>query len=471
MSILIKNGLLVHPDRIEAGEILIDGEFIVKIAPEISRQDLGALEWGELEIIDAGGGWVFPGFIDAHTHYGLGEGSDATADDFFTGSRAAAWGGITTFIDFSDQVPERTLLQGALLRINQASDSILDYSLHQGIYRYHPRISSELDELISAGIRTLKIFTTYDEFGVKLDSCTWDALFSICRQKKILLCVHGEDDDVIRGVEISLGADLPDPSLHSVLRPAEAEAAAFLKVGKAAFKADIPLYLVHISSRAGLEAVEKLRKQGLTVGTETAPHYLFLTNEKLGNKDGALYLMTPPLRCEEDRTGILNALVQGQIDVVATDHCSYRPERKLSESDCRNIPAGVPGSEEMSGLIYSGCVSPGKIDIIRMENLFCSSPAKIFGLYPLKGSLLPGSHGDIAIFSAGIKGSYDSRKLHSASGYTIYEGFPRTGAASVTILRGKVLVRNEVFLGEPGYGRFIPSGVSSLYDDNNTGGR
>jgi len=450
MGLLIRNGTLVLPDRLEISDIHIGGNKILSVYPQFDSAGISR----ETEVIDASGLYVFPGFIDAHTHYGLGEGSEQTADGFFEGSRAAAFGGITTFIDFSDQIPGMSLVQGALKRISEAGDSVVDYTLHQGIYRMRETLHSELDDLKQMGISTVKLFTTYREFGVFFDPSGWDSLFPLCRDRKIMVCIHAEDDEIIS----SISRDYPEmnlsPAMHPVLRPPEAEAEAIKKVGKAAEDTKTPLYIVHLSSESGLEEVRTLRNRGVRVMTETTPHYLYLTEEKLKGTEGARMIMTPPLRTDRDNAALQQALKTGEIDIVATDHCSYRPSLKMSAADCREIPAGIPGSEEMGMMVYSRFCEGNERDLINMGNLLSRNPAEAFGLYPGKGSLLPGTDADLVLFSPGDEGCITDEGIHSASGYSPYSGLAYNGKPVMTIFRGEVIVRGGRFHGKRGRGAF-----------------
>jgi dihydropyrimidinase len=407
MDILLRGGNLVLERGIAAADLLIRGETIARIAPSI---DTAALPPGT-RVIDCAGLLVFPGFIDAHTHFGIGEGASRTADGFYEGSAAAALGGVTTFIDFADQIPGKTLLQGAKVRVGEAVDAVVDFALHQGVYRLHEGIGGELDELARAGVTALKIFTTYRNFGVFLDPGAWESLFSLSAKKRLLVAIHAEDDEIIEEIADALpragfseASPAPGPGMHPHLRPARAEASAIMKTGLIALQYHFPLYFVHVSSAAGMDAVRDMRRRGLRVIAETTPHYLLLTEERLGGEDGSLFLMTPPLRSPADRSALLEALASGEIDIVATDHCSYTPEQKKASADCRAVPAGVPGTGEAASLLFT--LLPGDIEskARTLAALFSRNPARIFGLFPKKGSLETGTDADIAIFDPAASG-------------------------------------------------------------------
>jgi dihydropyrimidinase len=460
MNLIIRNGYIVGETHIRKADISIENGKIQTISESTlpgSDKNLKGTEE-----IDAAGSYIFPGFIDAHTHFGLG-GVPPTADDFFNGSLCAAYGGITTFIDFADQEKGKTLAGSAASRIEAAKESIIDFTLHQGLYKMHAGIPKELSVLRNMGIRALKLFTTYKKFGVCLDESSWDELFSLCKELEMLVTVHAEDDEVIDTAGKNLQYEIPGPEFHPLFRPAAAEYSAVMKAGRFAMKHQIPLYIVHLSSAEGLRAVRELRAGGLEVVVETTPHYLFLNRTSLEGNNGSLFLMTPPLRELSDNEVLQQALSAGEIDIVATDHCAFTREQKFEKLDCREIPFGIPGTEELSRIIYSSDVKNSRIDLVRMMHLLSATPAKVFGMYPEKGSLLPGTDADITIFTPQNPDKLTFKNLHSRSGYSVYDGFTILGKPSVTILRGKVIMRDGKFTGYKGMGKFIPCRTPSPF--------
>jgi dihydropyrimidinase len=455
MSLIIRNGYIVGETHIRKADISIENGKIQTISDSPLPGTDKVLKGPEE--IDAAGSYIFPGFIDAHTHFELG-GVTPTADGFFDGSLCAAYGGITTFIDFADQEKGKTLRESAESRIETAKNSIIDFTLHQGLYRMHAGIPKELSDLRNIGIRALKLFTTYKKFGVCLDETSWDELFSLCKDFEMLITVHAEDDEVINKASKLLQYEIPGPEIHPLFRPAAAEYSAIMKAGNIALKHKLPLYIVHLSSAEGLRAVRELRAGSVEVVVETTPHYLFLNREYLEGEhgEGSLYLMTPPLRDLLDNEVLQQALSTGEIDIVATDHCAFTKEQKFEKLDCREIPFGIPGTEELSRVIYSMGVENNKIDLVQMMHLLSVNPAKAFGIYPEKGSLLPGTDADITIFTPQKPGKLNFSTLHSRSGYSVYDGFAIMGKPSVTILRGEVIIRDGQFTGSSGFGKFVP---------------
>ena len=308
---LIKGGLLIDTEWMRHQDILIEGSKIKRVAPAI---DVSALP-ADTATIDASGLCVLPGIIDAHTHYHLVSRGTVTADSFEEGSRLAAFGGVTTVVDFADD-DKKSLLGSFNTRRREMAPMAIDYTLHQGVYAYRDDISEELKSIAEAGVGTLKIFTTYRDVGYLVEKR--DELLSIFRAARdlgLLVTVHSEDDRIITEIGKNWKGGYK-PADHASLRPSEAEAEAIRYVGGIAEELDMPVYIVHLSSKEGLEAVRELRARGVTVYVETTPHYLFLDKSKLEGPDGPLYVMTPPLRTAEDNKALQEALLEGEIQVV-----------------------------------------------------------------------------------------------------------------------------------------------------------
>ena len=431
-------------------DILIEGAKIRRVAPSIDLSKLPP----DTTTIDASGLCVLPGIIDAHTHYHLVSRGTVTADSFEEGSRLAAFGGVTTVVDFADD--DKKSLQASFdARRREMAPMAIDYTLHQGVYAYRKDIAEELSSIASSGVGTLKIFTTYRDVGYLVEKR--DELLSIFREAKrlgLMVTVHSEDDSIITEIGRNWKGGYK-PVDHASLRPAEAEAEAIRYVGGIAEELDMPVYIVHLSSKAGLEAVRELRSRGVRLFAETTPHYLFLDKSKLEGDKGPLYVMTPPLRTKEDNEALQEALLEGEIQVVATDHCSFTREQKLSSDDCRTIYPGIPGTEELLPLINTFAHTSGKLSLSQVVNLLSTSPAKLFGLYPEKGVLREGSDADIVLFHPEWSWTLSADTLHSAAGYTAYEGFPVTGKVVMTYLRGRLIMGDGIYLGIKGDGKFI----------------
>ena len=449
-KILIKDGLLVDTEWQRHQDILIDGSKIVRIAPHIDESDVSP----DVNIISADGLCVLPGLIDAHTHYHLVSRGTVTADSFPEGSRLAAFGGVTTVVDFADD-NKKSLLSSFEERRREMRSMGIDYALHQGVYAYRGDIKKELEEVRKKGIGTIKIFTTYKNVGYLVEKRDeLKEIFKAAKELGIMVSIHCEDDKIITDIDKNWnGTYLPKD--HADMRPSEAEAEAIRYVGTIAGELDMPIYIVHLSSAAGLEEVRRLRNKGVHLIVETTPHYLFLDRSKLEGPDGPLYVMTPPLRTKEDNEALQEALLEGEIQVVATDHCSFTKEQKLSSNDCRTIYPGIPGTEEMLPLLHTFAISSGRLSLSQIVNLTSTGPAKAFGLYPMKGTLSEGSDADIVLFNPDYSWTINSDSIHSASGYSAYDGMTVTGKVVMSILRGRIIMGDGIYLGLEGDGQYL----------------
>jgi dihydropyrimidinase len=459
MKMIIRGGMCVDGNRQYHSDVLIEDGTIIRVEPEIDCPD-------DAVCIDASGLYVLPGLIDAHTHYHLVSRGTVTADSFPEGSRLAAFGGVTTVIDFADHQKGKTLLESMQERkAAMEKGMVVDFALHQGVYRMHDQIKHELTRLKDAGVSVIKIFTTYKNVGYLIESSGLEELFTLCRDLKVMVTVHAEDDELIEDLSSRHGDRPTDPSEHPLLRPAEAEARAITYVGELAGSLQMPIYIVHLSSAQGLKALEQLRSRGIRVGTETTPHYLQLTNEVLTGEDAPLYIMTPPLRTEADNRALWDAVGRGVVPIIATDHCSFTREQKLASHDCRSIFPGIPGTEEMLPLIHTFGVTSGRITLEQMVSLLSVNPAKTFGIYPGKGSLEIGTDADLILFDPDEVWEINDSSIHSAAGYSPYHGTKVQGRAVTTIRRGEVLVDRGRYSGKPGSGRMVKEGVPGLYTD------
>ena len=448
---MIQNGLLIDTEWKRRADILISGSKIVRIAPHINPESIG----DRVNLVHADGMLVLPGLIDAHTHYHLISRGTVTADSFKEGSRLAAFGGVTTVVDFADD-DKKNLAACSRARIQaMGREMSIDFSLHQGVYGYRDSLKEELHELKALGVGTIKLFTTYKNVGYLVENRDeLKKIFEFCRDEGLMISVHCEDDRTIEELsEAWKGTFLPKD--HPDLRPAVAEARAIDYVGSIALEVGVPLYVVHLSSRAGLEVVRELRDKGLEVIVETAPHYLFLDRSKLEGENASLYVMTPPLREKADNEALQEALCNGEIQVVASDHCAFTYQQKLESSDTRTIYPGIPGTEEILPLVYSLVAQGERLTVNEMVNLLSTGPAKYFGLYPEKGVLREGSDADIVIFNPDALWTLSKETTHSKSGYTPYEGINVQGKAVMTYLRGRLIMGDDMFLGIPGDGRFV----------------
>lgn len=449
---LIKNGITVSDRETRKQDILCENGRIVSVAENIDAPCV------ECKVYDAEGLFVLPGLIDAHTHYHLVSRGTVTADSFAEGSRLACFGGVTTVVDFADDNRGMSLSESFSSRLeDMKKEMAIDFSLHQGVYghSFDNSYVKQLESIKKHGCRTVKIFTTYRETGYLIENREdLKQLFSAAAGLGLLVTVHCEYNPMIEQISSTWkGTFLPKD--HADLRPAQAEEKAIEDYGTLAMEAGCPLYIVHLSSEAGLNAVRKLRSKGATIYVETTPTYLFLDRSKLEGSDASLYVMTPPLRTKRDNIALQEALADGEIDVVATDHCAFTRQQKLASNDTRTIYPGIPGTEEMFHLLYSHAEKTGKISLNDIVRLTSTNPAKLFGMYPQKGSFEVGSDADFAIVEPNFMWTLTDSNIHSASGYTPYRGFDVRCRVKATVLGAGIIMENGEYFGKPGKGRYI----------------
>ncbi len=454
---LLTGGKIVQETGVREKNLLIAGEKIVSLLdPEQNIED-------EVEIIDVAGNLILPGIIDAHTHYLLHSRGTTTADDFFSGSRAAALGGVTTFIDYADHQADKSLAESARERISEAEDSVIDFNLHQIVHYYDSKIDSELKEIRELGVSSLKIFTTYKKEGYMIAEEDIPGLLTAACHNDLLLTVHAEDNSIITerlselketGTELSL-------SDHPELRPARAEEEAVKKIAREALANDLPVYFAHISAAESVKALHAVRRQGGRIFGETAPHYLLLDRSYLEKEEPERYFMVPPLRESEHREKIWQALLEGTIQVVATDHCAFTLEQKRENTSALNMLPGLPGSETLLPLIHHFGVNTGMMTYSELVKVLAGNPARIFGLYPERGVIAEGAVADLVVFNPDKKMELGDEIVQSRAGYSPYQGFKILGWPEMTFSRGEIIAREGIFTGSRGRGRFIKAGISS----------
>lgn len=463
MPKLLQGGLIVTETEMFKGDLVIDGQKIVQIAESIDPQGLA----GELQIIDVNNKLIMPGVIDPHTHYQLESRQTTTADDFISGSISAACGGVTTFIDYSHQRVGFSLQENIKARIAEATGkAVIDFTLHQNIINFDEQIKNELSEIKELGISSLKIFTTYRREGYLLPKKDWEELFRKSKEIQLLITIHAEDDDlVMRLEEEHLRLGQTSPLMHPEIRPAAAEAMAIADVGKLGLEIGNPLYIVHLSSKAGYLSYLKAKEDGAKIYAETTPHYLLLTRDKLTEPEAQKYIMTPPLRTADDCQALWEGLQREEIQVVATDHCAFSLAQKLQTDNCLAILPGLPGSETMLPLIHHFGVVEGLFDYPQLVRVLSTSAAKIYGLYPEKGSLHIGTDADIVVFDPQKQITLKADLLNSQASYTPFADFKLQGYPVMTFLRGELIARDGKFCGKIGYGKFVAAETSLVFFD------
>ena len=450
MSLLIKNGLIIKPPGEISADILVENETIKRIEPHL---DIPANR-----IIDAAGKYIIPGGIDVHTHLSLPVGTVTSSDDFETGTRAAAFGGTTSIIDFAQQIKGRSLSEALDTRLKQAEKSVIDYGLHMVIVDLPEHRSVEMDEMIKKGVTSFKLFTAYPDRLMVNDTTILRALKQV-KKNGGLVCVHAEDAAMIEGlVHKALKEGKTQPKYHATTRPAEAEGKAVLHVIELARQAGAPVYFVHISCSDSLNYIQQAQSNGQQVYAETCPQYLFTSIEDLdrANFEDAKYVFTPPPREKWNQTKLWNGLRNNSLQVVSTDHCpfNFHGDKETGRADFTKIPNGGPGIENRLQLLYFFGVLGGKISRHRWIEIASTVPAKLFGLYPKKGTIDVGSDADIVIWDPEIEHTISASTHHMNVDYSLYEGWHVKGSAELVISRGDIIIEKGKWFGKPNRGKF-----------------
>lgn len=459
MKTIIKNGTVITAGDSILQDILIEDGVIKALGKDFP-------EYG-CNIIDAKGKYIMPGGIDAHTHLDMPFGGTVSSDDFFTGHKAAAFGGTTCHIDFALQSKGETLKKGVQDWKARAKDkAAVDYSFHIAVTDPTQETIDEIPSLKDEGVTSLKVFLAYK--GVfQVDDTAFMSTMNKAAESGMLTMVHAENGDAIAvKTKELLNAGKTDMKYHSVAHSEAIEAEAINRAVSFVEITGAPLYIVHIASGNGIEAVRKGRRKGLPVMGETCVQYLFITDEALDQEgfEGAKYICSPPPKKEEDKKAIWEGLTDNTLQTIATDHCPFwfdgtkegrTPGKELGKASWDKVPNGVPGIEDRFPMTWHGAVNSGKITPNKFVELISTNPAKIFGMYPKKGTIAVGSDADIVVFDPNKKHTISAETHHMNVDYNLYEGTTVTGWPEKVLVRGKLLVDGEKWLGEAGFGEFV----------------
>jgi dihydropyrimidinase len=450
---IIQNGSVVTATDTYRADIGIANGTIAAIGKELATQNAS-------QLLDAAGKLVLPGGIDVHTHLDMPFGGTTSADDFETGTRAAAFGGTTTLIDFAIQYKGQPLRQAFDTWMSKASSkAVCDYAFHCIMTDISGGQLAEMNDLVREGVTSFKLFMAYPGVFMLDDGSIFKAL-RMTSENGGLICMHAENGsaiDVI--VQQALAEGKKAPKYHALTRPTTAEAEATSRAIALAEMAGAPIYIVHLSCDDALQKVREARDRGLPVFAETCPQYLYLSIENFNvpGFEGAKYVFTPPLREKWHQEKLWNGLKCDHLQVVSTDHCPFcfKEQKELGRDDFTKIPNGGPGIEHRMSLIYSGGVASGRFSVNRFVELVSTTPAKLFGLYPRKGTIAVGSDADLVIFDTGRKHTISAKTHHMRVDYSMFEGIQVTGMPDMVLSRGRVVVDKDKFLGRAGQGEFL----------------
>ncbi|MGI8514788.1 MAG: dihydropyrimidinase [Acidimicrobiia bacterium] len=461
MSTLITNGTVItHAGRQEA-DVLVEGEKVTALlAPGTAIE--GA------EAIDAAGKYVVPGGLDVHTHMELPFGGTFASDSFETGTRAAAWGGTTTIIDFAVQAKGQGLMDGyEAWRAKADGNCAIDYGFHVIVGDVNEQSLKEMDIAMGEGVTSFKMFMAYPGVFYSTDGEIFQAMQKASENGATIM-MHAENGiaiDVLIAQALARGET--DPLYHGIVRKSILEGEATHRAIRLAELAGCPLYIVHLSALEALAEVTNARDDGLNVFAETCPQYLFLSLDDLGHGfEGAKYVCSPPLRdrAEGHQEALWSGLATNDLQVVSTDHCPFcfedHPElgrqKRLGEGDFSKIPNGLPGVEHRVELMYHGAVAEERLTLERWVEVCATTPARMFGLYPQKGTIAVGSDADIVIFDPAKRHTLSADTHHMRTDYSCYEGLEVSGGVDTVLSRGKLILADNEYLGKKGDGRYLP---------------
>jgi dihydropyrimidinase len=456
MKTLIRNGHVITAVDDYKADILIENEVVSVIGAKLQME--------ADRLIDAKGKLVIPGGIDPHTHMELPFGGTQASDDFRTGTIAAAHGGTTTIIDFAVQFKGQSLTQ-ALDNWHAKAEgkTAIDYGFHLICTDLEDDSIPELHKTMDEGVTSFKLFMAYP--GVFLvDDATIFRAMSAAGERGGLICMHAENGIVINEIiKRALAQGRTAPKYHALTRPTLAEAEGVHRAIAIAEMAEAPVYIVHLSCADALNQVREARDRGLPAFAETCPQYLFLSIDNYDEPgfDGAKYVMTPPLREKANQAELWKGLRTDDLQVISTDHCPFcmKEQKELGRDDFTKIPNGAPGVEHRVSLIYNGGVVENRLSLNRFVELTSTAAAKMFGLFPKKGTIAVGSDADIVIFDPDKEQTISAKTHHMNVDYSAYEGKRIKGAVETVLSRGQVVIENSEYKGKPGDGRFIKRGT------------
>ena len=454
MRTLITNGTIVGASGSQVADVLVDGETIAAIGTDLAGAGLTADE-----TIDATGRYILPGAIDVHTHMELPFGGTFAKDTFETGTRAAAFGGTTTIVDFAVQSRGRSLRDGLdTWHAKAEGNALIDYGFHMIMSDVNAETLKEMDTLVAEGVPDFKLFTAYPGVFYSDDGQIYRAMQRTALNGGLIM-IHAENGmaiDVVAEDEVRAGHT--DPYYHGVARYPIFEGEATNRTIRLAEAAGVPLYIVHLSAREALNEVRAARDRGSRVYAETCPQYLFLSLDDMGDGfNGAKFVCSPPLRPADHQAELWTGLVKDDLQIVATDHCpfDFHGQKELVVGDFRKIPNGLPGVEDRVDLLHDGGVVSGQMTPERWVEVISAAPARMFGLAGVKGAVAPGYDADLVVYDPARRHTISASTHHMDVDYSCYEGRSVVGGSDLVMSRGRVIVDNGKWQGEKGWGKFL----------------
>ncbi|WP_162787707.1 dihydropyrimidinase [Anaerolinea thermolimosa] len=464
MTWIIRNGTLITAAETFSADILIEGETIAAIGKHLPAPE-------NARLMDASGLYILPGGVDVHCHFDLPMFGTVSSDDHYTGHKAAAFGGTTTVIDFISQDDPSLPACVEAWHNRVGGKAAVDYGFHMNITHLYEHTLEELPDLLNAGISSIKVFTAYNN-RLRLSDGEIFRVMRVAGRHGLLTLLHAENGDVIDTLTAdALASGHTSPIWHARTRPAWGAVEAVLRGAALAAQAEAPLYVVHMNAAGEVDQLAYVRERGLPIMGETCPQYLFFTEDALTRPDGAKWVCSPPLRTASDQQRLWEGLKDGTLQVVATDHCPFFyngtrpilyegqpvsiPGKELGQDDFTRIPNGLPGVGDRLPILWTYGVGSGRLTPNQFVALTATNPARIFGLYPRKGTLLPGADADLVLWDPKKRLTYGVDHAHHRTDYNLYEGWELTGYPVRVFLRGNLIVDEEKWLGKRGQGRFL----------------
>ncbi len=447
---LIRNGLLVGEEGAVRRDVLIKGERIESLSPGISEQ--------ADKVFDAEGLLVLPGAVDPHVHFNDKFMGTVSVHDYFTGTLAAAHGGVTSVIDFSNQAPGASLTSTLEAKFEEAEGrALVDWGVHPVITRLSPEVLDEIPLLVERGAPTIKCYMTYRSEGLMMEVPELTQILSRLKDANGMLMLHAEDNHIIEAnVPRLIATGNTQAIYHARSRPAQAEDIAIRKAVRIAHETGGRVFIVHLASSAGLETIKRAQNQGTDILCETCTHYLIFTDAELEREDGIKWICSPPLRDRSVQQALWSGLQQGHIVQVSSDDAAFSWEAKLLGRDRFDLcPNGIPGIEVRLSLLFSEGVAKDRISLSQWVSLISTAPARLFGLFPQKGAIAPGSDADLVLFDPEESWTMGLDTLHMAADWCAYEGIEVRGRIKKVFSRGELIIDGGECLAQKGRGRYL----------------